>query len=78
MDVGRMANERAKFVGGLSLFIDRIYWRSYVFVYDRSLMVITRNIMHPDIEYFDPLTGESLGGDSFSWTAAILLLLDQE
>ena len=29
-------------------------------------------------EYFDPLTGESLGGDSFSWTAAILLLLDQE
>jgi neutral trehalase len=29
-------------------------------------------------EYFDPLTGESLGGDRFSWTAAILLLLSSD
>ncbi len=26
-------------------------------------------------EYFDPLTGQGAGGDSFSWTAAIALLL---
>jgi len=26
-------------------------------------------------EYFDPITGESLGGAAFSWTAAILLML---
>ena len=24
-------------------------------------------------EYFDPLTGEGLGADEFSWTAAVLL-----
>jgi hypothetical protein len=24
-------------------------------------------------EYFDPLTGEGLGADEFSWTAAALL-----
>lgn len=28
-------------------------------------------------EYYDPLTARSLGGDAFSWTAAILLLLKQ-
>lgn len=28
-------------------------------------------------EYFDPTTGEGLGGGSFSWTAAIALLLSQ-
>jgi hypothetical protein len=27
-------------------------------------------------EYFDPLTGEGIGGASFSWTAAIALLLE--
>lgn len=28
-------------------------------------------------EYFNPLDGRSLGGENFSWTAAILLLLEQ-
>jgi hypothetical protein len=28
-------------------------------------------------EYFDPMTGEALGGGTFSWTAAILLLLGE-
>jgi hypothetical protein len=27
-------------------------------------------------EYFDPLTGEGIGGATFSWTAAIALLLE--
>ena len=27
-------------------------------------------------EYFDPLTGEGIGGVTFSWTAAIVLLLE--
>jgi len=27
-------------------------------------------------EYFDPLTGERIGGATFSWTAAIALLLE--
>jgi glycogen debranching enzyme len=26
-------------------------------------------------EYFDPLTGEGIGGGTFSWTAAVFLLL---
>jgi hypothetical protein len=26
-------------------------------------------------EYFDPLTGAPLGGDAFSWTASIALVL---
>ncbi len=26
-------------------------------------------------EYFDPLTGEGIGGGTFSWTAAIFLAL---
>jgi glycogen debranching enzyme len=26
-------------------------------------------------EYFDPTTGEGLGGDAFSWTAAAYLVL---
>ena len=26
-------------------------------------------------EYFDPLTGEGLGGEAFSWTAAAYLVL---
>jgi mannosylglycerate hydrolase len=29
-------------------------------------------------EYFDPVTGAGIGGGSFSWTAAIALLLDAE
>jgi hypothetical protein len=29
-------------------------------------------------EYFDPLTGQGIGGDAFSWTAAIWLLLGGE
>jgi hypothetical protein len=29
-------------------------------------------------EYFDPLTGKGLGGDNFSWTAAIFLKLCRE
>lgn len=29
-------------------------------------------------EYFDPLTGDGLGGPDFTWTAAIHLALDQE
>lgn len=29
-------------------------------------------------EYFDPMTGEGLGGPDFTWTAAIHLALDQE
>jgi hypothetical protein len=28
-------------------------------------------------EYFDPTTGEGLGGDTFSWTAAAYLVLGQ-
>ncbi|MCX7323422.1 MAG: trehalase family glycosidase [Hyphomicrobiales bacterium] len=28
-------------------------------------------------EYFDPLTGESLGGEAFSWTAATYLLMSE-
>jgi hypothetical protein len=28
-------------------------------------------------EYFDPLTGDALGGPNFSWTAAIFLMLDE-
>ena len=27
-------------------------------------------------EYFEPLTGEGMGGGAFSWTAAIALLLE--
>ena len=27
-------------------------------------------------EYFDPMTGEGIGGATFSWTAAIALLLE--
>jgi mannosylglycerate hydrolase len=29
-------------------------------------------------EYFDPLTGKGAGGGSFSWTAAIALLLNAQ
>jgi hypothetical protein len=29
-------------------------------------------------EYFDPFTGKGLGGDNFSWTAAIFLKLCRE
>jgi hypothetical protein len=29
-------------------------------------------------EYFDPTTGEGLGGDTFSWTAATDLALSRQ
>ena len=28
-------------------------------------------------EYFDPLTGRGIGGGTFSWTAAIFLMLEE-
>jgi hypothetical protein len=37
-----------------------------------SLDVVEKSGFH---EYFDPLTGEGLGGTDFSWTAAMVLLL---
>jgi hypothetical protein len=37
-----------------------------------SLALVERSGFH---EYYDPLTGEGLGGASFSWTAAMYLLL---
>jgi glycogen debranching enzyme len=37
-----------------------------------SLELVTRGGF---AEYFDPLTGEPLGGQNFSWTAAMTLLL---
>ncbi len=37
-----------------------------------TINVIERNGF---CEYFDPITGEGLGGDTFSWTAAIYLVL---
>jgi hypothetical protein len=37
-----------------------------------TAMVITRGGF---AEYFDPMTGAPLGGDAFSWTASIALVL---